>query len=128
MTTSTQPLTDPGSCQTREMIVRVSEAGQAVVVRLEGEVRVLEVPRLQVPLMQLVARKVPLVVLDLADLTFISSLAIGALVGLRRDLGRFGGRVRMAGVRPAVAEVLESTRVGTLFASYATVEEAVAAG
>ena len=128
MTTLTQPLTNPVSSPAREMIVRVSEAVGAVVVRLEGEARVSEVGRLQMPFLRLVARRVPLVVLDLTDLTLVSSLALVALVGLRRDLGRFGGRVRIAGARSAVAEVLESTRLCTLFASYATIEEAVAAG
>jgi anti-anti-sigma factor len=78
--------------------------------------------------MRLVARRVPWVVLDLTDLTFVSSLVLGALVGLRRELARFGGRVTMAGARPAVSEVLESARLDTLFVSYTTVEEAVAAG
>jgi hypothetical protein len=36
------------------MIVGVSEAGGAVVVRLEGEARVMEVARLQMPFMRLV--------------------------------------------------------------------------
>jgi anti-anti-sigma factor len=109
------------------MIVGVSEAGGAVVVRLEGEARVMEVARLQMPFMRLVVRRVPLVVLDLTDLAFLSSLAIGALVGLRRDLGRFGGRVRIAGARAAVAEALEATNLFALFESCATVEEALAA-
>jgi stage II sporulation protein AA (anti-sigma F factor antagonist) len=113
---------------TGAMIVRASEAGGIWVVSLEGEARAADVGRLQMPFMRLVVRRVPLVVLDLGGLRFLSSLALGALVALRRDLARFGGRVSLAGARPAVVEVLEATRFCTLFACYATVEEAVAAG
>ena len=37
-----------------------------------------------------------LVVLDLTELTFLSSLALGALVTYRRDLGRLGVEVGLA--------------------------------
>ncbi len=40
--------------------------------------------------------------LDLSELTFIASLAMGVLVTFRRDLGRWGGRVRIAGTRPEI--------------------------
>jgi anti-sigma B factor antagonist len=106
----------------------VSEVSGAVVVRLAGEAGVVEVPRLQLPFMRLVVRRAPLVVLDLSELTYISSLALGAVVALRRNLGHFGGRVMIAAALPRVSGVLETTRLHTLFGVYATVEEALAAG
>ena len=56
-----------------------------------------------------------LVVLDLADLTFISSLAIGALVEYRRGLVRRGVEVRLANVQARVWLALESAGLGKLF-------------
>ena len=56
-----------------------------------------------------------LVVLDLAGLTFLSSLAIGALVSYRRGVGRRGVEVRLANVRAQVWLALESAGLGKLF-------------
>ena len=56
-----------------------------------------------------------LVVLDLAELTFLSSLAMGALIDYRRGLLRRGVEVRLANVQAQVWLALESARLGTLF-------------
>jgi len=56
-----------------------------------------------------------LVVLDLAELTFLSSLAVGALVSFRRDVGWRGVEVRLANVQAPVWLVLESAGLGKLF-------------
>jgi anti-anti-sigma factor len=56
-----------------------------------------------------------LVVLDLADLTSLSSLAMGALVEYRRGLGRRGIEVRLANVPAQVWLALESAGLGPLF-------------
>jgi anti-anti-sigma factor len=56
-----------------------------------------------------------LVVLDLAELTFLSSLAIGALVSYRRGLVRRGVEVRLANVQPQVWSTLETVGLGKLF-------------
>src|SRR5262249_43896767 len=50
------------------------------------------------------ARRPPLVLLDFSELTLLSSLAMGLLVRFRRDLARWGGRVRIAGAPPSVRE------------------------
>jgi anti-anti-sigma factor len=108
---------------------RVAEANWGVLLRLEGEAGVHAVDRMPfiLMLMRLVARRPPLVVVDLSGVTFLSSLAIGALVGLRRDLGRWGGRVKLAAIPPLIYESLKTSRLDMLFEICATVEEAQAA-
>src|SRR5262245_10124322 len=56
-----------------------------------------------------------LVVLDLAELTFLSSLAMGALIEYRRGAARRGVEVRLANVQPQVWSALESARLDKLF-------------
>ena len=56
-----------------------------------------------------------LVVLDLAELRFLSSLAMGALVEYRRGLCRRGVEVRLANVPKEVWLALESAGLGHLF-------------
>ena len=56
-----------------------------------------------------------LVVLDLAGLTVLSSMAMDALVAYRRGLCRRGVEVRLANVAAQVWLALESAGLGTLF-------------
>jgi anti-anti-sigma factor len=56
-----------------------------------------------------------LVVLDLAGLTFMSSLAMGALVEYRRGLSRRGVEVRVANMQAQFRLALELAGLGTLF-------------
>ena len=56
-----------------------------------------------------------LVVLDLAELTFISSLAMNALVEYRRGLGRRGVEVRLANAQAPIWSALEMAGLWTLF-------------
>jgi anti-anti-sigma factor len=56
-----------------------------------------------------------LVVLNLGELTYISSLAMGALVEYRRGLGRRGVEVRLANVPAQVWLALELAGLGKLF-------------
>jgi anti-anti-sigma factor len=56
-----------------------------------------------------------LVVLNLAELTFLSSLGMGALIEYRRGLGRRGVEVRLANVPAQVWLALELAGLGKLF-------------
>jgi anti-anti-sigma factor len=56
-----------------------------------------------------------LVVLDLAELTFLSSLAMGALVSYRRGVGLRGVELRLANVQAPVWLALETAGLGKLF-------------
>ena len=66
-------------------------------------------------------------VLDLSELSLLSSLAMGLLVRFRRDLARWGGRVTIAGARPPIRESLEVTGLVGLFELHAAVTDALAA-
>jgi anti-anti-sigma regulatory factor len=85
----------------------VLETGEGVVARLRGVAGVLEAGALEASLSGLVARRPACVTVDLSELQFISSLAMGALVTYRRAAARAGTRVRLApDLRPDVREAL----------------------
>jgi anti-sigma B factor antagonist len=107
--------------------VQTTDLAQGVVVRLDGKADMLTVDRMQFALGRLLARRVPLAVLDLSGLVFLASLAIAVLVTFRRDLLRRGGRVRLAGIRPEIHECFQVAGLADLFEFCPTVEEALTA-
>jgi anti-anti-sigma factor len=121
------PSTSPRPASSSGLDVNIIDLGKSVVVRLDGKADMLTVDRMQFALVRLIARRVPLAVLDLSGLIFLASLAMGVLVTFRRDIHRFGGCVRLAGVRPEIHECLQVAGLADLFEFCASVEEATAA-
>jgi anti-anti-sigma factor len=84
-------------------------------VAIKGEASFDQAEVISAQLLRIPLEASALVVLDLAELTFLSSLAMGALVAYRRGLGRRGVAVRLANVQAPVWLALESAGLGKLF-------------
>jgi anti-anti-sigma factor len=94
--------------------IEITETGDAWFVRLSGDFG-FEIDDIQTAFNTLVAKRPEVVVLDLGGLTMISSLLLGALVGLRRSVVRSGGEIRMQACAPLVRDVLRRVQLDTLF-------------
>jgi anti-sigma B factor antagonist len=66
------------------------------------------------------------IVLDMAGVKYVDSTGIGELVGLFTNASEIEADVRLANVPPKVRDVLEVTRLITVFAVYDTLEGALA--
>ncbi len=65
------------------------------------------------------------IVLDLSELEFIASIALGELISLRHDLQTYGGQLRLAGANPHVEDVFKKTRLAELFPMFKDPDEAI---
>jgi anti-anti-sigma factor len=86
-----------------------------LLVAIKGEASFDQAEVISAQLLRIALDTYSLVVLDLAQLTFLSSLAMGALVEYRRGLGRRGVELRLANVQAQVWLALESAGLGKLF-------------
>jgi anti-sigma B factor antagonist len=67
------------------------------------------------------------IVLDLAEVPYVDSAGLGALVNGHVSAQRNGGKFVLAGVVPRVSDLFKLTHVESLFACYANADEAIAA-
>lgn len=67
------------------------------------------------------------VVLDMQQLLFVDSSGVGALVNVLSKARKAGGDVKLANVPQQIRGVLEVVRLDKLFASFGSVDDAVAA-
>jgi anti-anti-sigma factor len=102
------------SARASQLVVEVRDLGNEVLVRLQGEAGYLEAEALDAALQPVRAHRPALVTLDLSELHFISSLALGVLVGFRRSTARTGSRVRFTALRPHVRETIEQAGLARL--------------
>jgi anti-sigma B factor antagonist len=66
------------------------------------------------------------IVLNLADVNYIDSSGLGTLVGLYSSARSVGGDIKLAALTGRVKDVLQITKLGSIFEFYNTAEEAAA--
>ena len=86
-----------------------------LLVAIKGEGRFDQAEVISAQLFRIPLQAYSLVVLNLAELTFLSSLAMGALIEYRRDLCRRGVEIRLANVPAQVWLALELAGLRKLF-------------
>ena len=67
------------------------------------------------------------VVLDLGKVTYIDSSGLGVLVGLYTTAKRLGGAIKLANLYPGLEDILQITKVFTVFEVFDRAEDAAAA-
>ena len=64
------------------------------------------------------------IVLNLGEVDYMDSSGIGTLVGLYTSARSVGGEIKLAGLTQRVKDVLQITKLGSIFEFYKTPEEA----
>jgi anti-anti-sigma factor len=96
--------------------VTTGQTAEGLVIRVKGVAGIEQSGALLSGLLAASARRPTVATLDLSELRFISSLAMGVLAAYRRGVVRAGGRVRLAaGLPPAVKEALSRAELLDLF-------------
>jgi anti-sigma B factor antagonist len=103
-----------------------SGSGAGVLV-LAGEIDVATVPALRSALADLRSDGASRIVVDLSDVTYCDSTGIGVLATYAKQLLEKGGRLQVAGLRPAVAEIFGIAGLTAVVPCFATVDSALAA-
>jgi len=106
--------------------LELDERGETLVAKLIGEASLATNDAMEHGLMGVYARRPKYLVLDLSQLDFIASLAMGNLVSLQqRIVQRNGGWVRAAAANPDVRKAFEHARLDKLFDLADSVEDAL---
>jgi anti-sigma B factor antagonist len=106
--------------------VQVNPA-EPVVVSCHGELTISEAPALRDSLLTAIRAGALVVIVDLAEVSFVDQTATGVLVGARQRLVTAGGELRLAGVPARVARVLDLLNLTESLPAYPTVAAAAAA-
>lgn len=95
------------------------------VVAVRGEA-VVDLEPLVSTLQSVSAKRPASVVLDLKELSFISSLAMGVMLAFRRGVLANGGKLKVAGMQKLVLDAFKRARLDKVFDIAETVEAALA--
>ena len=95
------------------------------ILTVSGEIDIATAPSLRERLHGLLADDKHQLVVDLDDVGFLDSTALGVLVGVLKRARSQGGEVRIVCTQPRVRKVFEITRLDSAFDLFDSVDEAV---
>ena len=105
--------------------INVNQQSDAIVVGLTGSADMTEVDTLKKQLLKYIQGEHLHVVIDLSELTFISSMGLGSLIQAHQLSQDRRGHLSLANPQTGVAKVLQTTQLDHLFDIYPSVEEAI---
>jgi anti-sigma B factor antagonist len=109
-----------------DLRMTIERHGPATVVKLSGSAHMVVSNSLRDRLVSLVDENTRELVLDLADLEFINSVGLGAIIAAHLRCRHHNGVVKVVAPRPAIHELLAVTKLTHLFPVHPTVEAALA--
>ena len=107
--------------------LEVERRGAVCLVSPHGRIGETEAYPFQRELLALVDQGATKIIVDLSDVTFVTSSCLGALMVVHKRVRPQGGYVRVAAPQPLVQHILEITKLTKLFGRYRTAREALAA-
>ncbi len=99
--------------------------GNTCIVHLKGEMTIDHVDRFQQVVDERLGQQTRDFVLDLAEVDFVDSKALEAMLNLQESCGERLGQMRLVGVSGNVEQILKITRLTAQFERHASVDEAI---
>ena len=104
--------------------VQVEQDPRGLIARVSGKAGVDQIEELDRQLHLLTALAPKLVVLDLSNVAYVSSMGIGSLLRFRNDVTQAGGKVVVASPQPTVATVLRMGKIDRVLPIFNSVDAA----
>jgi anti-sigma B factor antagonist len=107
-----------------DLAIDVLARGDDTVLRLAGDIDLHSAPEISEQLARLQADGSTAIVVDLSEVNFLDSSALGALVAAHRSLTDAGGSLKLAAPREHVLKVFRITRLAEVIPLYDSVDDA----
>ncbi len=107
------------------MDIKMREVGDVAVLSLTGRLDLANGSTLKDQLKQLFAKNLIHIHLNLAEVEFINSSGLGALVSIMKEVRLIKGRLTLSNPASYVQEIFEITQLSHIFEIFSTEEEAL---
>jgi len=107
------------------MNVQREDHDPAVLFIVEGQVDMHTSPALRKHLLQALKGRSSPIVVDLSNVSFIDSSGLATLIEALRGITKYGGKLRLVGLTPAVENVFRLSNLSSIFEIHDTRDEAL---
>lgn len=113
-----------GNVLTMIKYITAGPRDDVVILPIKGRVDAVTAPQVNREVHEQINAGARFILLDLANVTFLSSSGLRALLLIRKELMTLGGELRLTGLQPQVHEVFALTGFTQVFSIHPTVDEA----
>lgn len=108
------------------MIIDVKKKGEVFVVKISGNLGYEDINDFTKEVGSIIEENFrPKFIFDLANMPYINSATIGKFVAIFKIINKAHGAVTFCNVRPFVKNILDITKLSTIFDIYNSLEEAI---
>ncbi len=107
------------------MVLSEEKRGPVAVLCIEGRIDPVTSPELEGALLEMMDRGERCIVLDMSAAEYVSSAGLRALLIGAKRMREVGGSISLAGLRPAIKDVLAVTGFLNLFRTFRSAADAV---
>lgn len=105
-----------------------TQVGDKIVLRVAGRMDAENAVQFERECQSCIADWGTTLIVDFADLAYVSSMGLRSVVAIAKDLRTRGGELRLCRLTGLVRHVFEITRLNTVFPPHETVESALMEG
>ena len=106
--------------------VKTEAIGNVRILRIRGEVDLYSSPEVRKAIMTLTQQKSPIVLIDMARVSYMDSSGIATLVEGLQQTSKYKGKFAVINLRSTVREVFELSRLDKVFDIFENQDEALA--
>jgi anti-sigma B factor antagonist len=108
------------------MEITLKQLAEITIVSIAGPIDALTAPEMSTTLSSQIAAGQPYLVLDLGQVSFMSSAGLRVILGALKECRQAGGDLRLAAAQPGIAKILKMSGFTNILKAYPAVDEAVA--
>lgn len=106
------------------MDIQIREKSDVIILDVNGEIDLYNAPEIKESISKLIERQKFNIVVNLANVSYIDSSGIGALISSLSNLKKFNGTMKIINLSGSVRKVFELTKLTSFFEIYDSEAEA----
>lgn len=107
------------------MDIEITERGNSRILHISGEVDMYSSPILRDKIMSLIKKKIPIILIDLKEVSYMDSSGIATFVEGLKSLRAYNGRMKFYNIPREIMEIFRFARLDNIFEIYKSFEDAI---
>jgi len=107
------------------MEIKIKDHEGVKIIALSGDIDMYASPEVRKQLLRLIDQRVPVIMVDLSNVTYIASSGIATFVEGLKGMMSYSGRLKFFGIPMKVMEIFNFSKLDKVFDMYASMEDAL---
>lgn len=107
------------------MEIKIKDHEGAKIIAPSGDIDMYTSPEVRKKLLRLIDEKIPVIMVDLTNVTYIGSSGIATFVEGLKSMMSYSGRLKFFGITARIEEIFNFSKLDKVFDMYGSMEDAL---